>query len=300
MDLRFLGGVKITRHFPLMLNEFAKLGVLDDIVRAGYKNQEGLTFRTPAGGSDQVLARIPPGKASKGSIDYGVQVGQPKLVEILRRHAKQLPKFQIRYDARFVGLHEDNDFVHVEVCNQAGTESTFFSAQHVVACDGASSPVRKALDIPFEGFTWDDWRFLAINLRYDFDRYGYPAANHVIDAEDWAVVVRASNQEEGLWRIATGISPEIPVEEIEKHLPAKLERLLPGPRPLKYEIVAVNPYWAHERVASTYRSGRVVLCGDSAHVCFFIERRNRIILLMLMVPVGEQSTHGIRTQHRSC
>lgn len=254
-----------------MLNEFAKLGVLDDVVRAGYKNQEGLTFRTPAGGSDQVLAKIPPGKASKGSIDYGVQVGQPKVVEIFRRHAQQLPKFQIRYDARFVGLHEDSYFVHVEVCNQAGTESTFFSAQHVVACDGASSPVRKALEIPFEGFTWDDWRFLAINILYDFDLYGYPGANHVIDSEDWAVVARASNQKDGLWRIATGISPDIPIEEIEKHLPAKLERLLPGPRPLKYEIVAVNPYWAHERVASSYRSGRVVLCGDSAHVRFSIQ-----------------------------
>lgn len=275
-----------------MLNEFAKLGVLDDVVRAGYKNQEGLTFRTPAAGSNEILAKIPPGKMSQGSIDYGVQVGQPKLVEILREHAQQLPKFQIRYDARFVNLHEDNDFVHVEVRNQADTASTFLSAQHVVACDGASSSVRKALDIPFEGFTWDDWRFLAINLRYDFDKYGYPAANHVIDSEDWAVVVRASNREEGLWRIATGISPEIPIEDIKKHLPEKLERLLPGPRPLEYEIVAVNPYWAHERVVSSYRSGRVVLCGDSAHVCFSKKQRGRIrfralcILPVLMILVG--------------
>lgn len=197
-----------------MLNEFAKLGILEDVVRAGYKNQEGLTFRTPAGGSDKVLAKIPPGRTNEGTIDYGVQVGQPKLVEILRQHAQQLPKFQIRYDARFVDLHEDQDFVHVEVRNQAGTESTFLSAQHVVACDGASSAVRKTLNIPFEGFTWDDWRFLAINLRFDFDRFGYPAANHVIDSEDWAVVVRASNKQEGLWRITTGISPDIPIEEI--------------------------------------------------------------------------------------
>lgn len=258
-----------------MLTEFEKLGLLDDVVRAGYKNQEGLTFRTPAGGSDKVLAKIPPGKTSAGSIDYGVQVGQPELVKILRRHAQQVPKFQLRYGARFVGLQEDDDSVRVEVRNQADAESTFISAKYVVACDGASSPVRKALGIPFEGFTWDDWRFLAINIRYDFDKYGYPGANHVIDSEDWAVIARASNQSEGLWRIATGISAKIPTDEIEKHLAAKLEKLLPGPRPLKYEIDAVSPYWAHERVASRFRSGRVVLCGDSAHVGFSLRSRKK-------------------------
>ncbi len=240
---------------------------MEDVIKAGYKNQDGLCFRTPAGGSDKVLAKIPPGKAPEGSIDFGIQLGQPRLAEIIRTHAKQCSEFSIQYNTRFVGLQEEGDIVNVEATTSSGGKK-FFAAHFVLGCDGASSPVRKVLDIPFEGFTWDDWRFLAINIRYDFEKHGYPAANHVIHPEDWAVVVRASNKEEGLWRIATGIRPDIPVEEIEQHLPAKLERLLPGPRPLKYEIVAVNPYWAHERVASTFTSGRVALCGDAAHVCF--------------------------------
>lgn len=250
-----------------MLHEFAKIGIMEDVIKAGYKNQDGLCFRTPAGGSDKVLAKIPPGKAPEGSIDFGIQLGQPRLAEIIRTHAKQCSEFSIQYNTRFVGLQEEGDIVNVEATTSSGGKK-FFAAHFVLGCDGASSPVRKVLDIPFEGFTWDDWRFLAINIRYDFEKHGYPAANHVIHPEDWAVVVRASNKEEGLWRIATGIRPDIPVEEIEQHLPAKLERLLPGPRPLKYEIVAVNPYWAHERVASTFTSGRVALCGDAAHVCF--------------------------------
>ncbi|KAF7507274.1 hypothetical protein GJ744_010708 [Endocarpon pusillum] len=134
---------------------------------------------------------------------------------------------------------------------------------------GATEPPLQSEELsasPFEGYTWHDWRFLAINLRYDFTKYGYPAAHHVLDPEDWAVIVRASNVEEGLWRIATGIRPDIPVQEIEKHIPAKLERLLPGPWPLEYELVAVSPYWAHERVAKTYRSGRVIPCGDAVHI----------------------------------
>lgn len=258
---------RVRRHFPIVLHEFEKAGILDEVVEAGYKNQEGLCFRTPAGGSNKVLAKIPPGKSSSGCIDYGVQLGQPRLAEIIRRRAQHYPNLTIHYDTRFTSLCEEDDFVKVEAASTANAQVQLFSARFVVACDGASSPVRKALGIPFEGYTWEDWRFLAINIRYDFDKHGYPAANHVIDPEDWAVIVRASNEKEGLWRIATGLGPDIPVEEIAQHLPAKLERILPGPRPLKYEVVACNPYWAHERVAKTFRSGRVVLCGDAAHVC---------------------------------
>jgi 2-polyprenyl-6-methoxyphenol hydroxylase-like FAD-dependent oxidoreductase len=249
-----------------VLHEFEKLGILDEVVEAGYKNQEGLCFRTPAGGTNRVLAKIPPGQAPQGEIDFGVQLGQPKLANIIRRHALACPTFTIKYNTRFVDVQEHDDFITLETQQAQSGENVFYTAQFAVACDGASSAVRKCLDIPFEGFTWEDWRFLAINIKYDFAKHGYPAANHVIDPEDWAVIVRASKKEERLWRIATGIDPKIPVDEIGQHLPAKLEKLLPGPRPLKYEIVAVNPYWAHERVAETFTSGRVVLCGDAAHV----------------------------------
>jgi hypothetical protein len=49
-----------------------------------------------------------------------------------------------------------------------------------------------------------------------------------------------------------GIDPKIPADEIRAWLPDKLEKLLPGLQPLKYEIVHASPYWAH---------GRVVLAG---------------------------------------
>ncbi|CAF9943727.1 MAG: hypothetical protein ALECFALPRED_001152 [Alectoria fallacina] len=217
------------------------------------------------GGSNKVLARIPPGKVSQGSIDYVVQFGQSKLADIIRRRAREYSEFSVEYKTRFVGLKEESDFVNVESSTADG-KTKHYSARFVVGCDGASSPVRKALDISFDGYTWNDWRFLAINIRYDFAKHGYPAANHVIDSEDWAVIVRASNVEVGLWRVATGIRTDVPVGEIEKHVAAKLERLLPGPRPLEYELVGLNPYWAHERVAKTFHSGRVILCGDAAHI----------------------------------
>jgi 2-polyprenyl-6-methoxyphenol hydroxylase-like FAD-dependent oxidoreductase len=253
------------RNFPIVLNEFAKVGILDEVVAAGFKNSEGLCFRTPYCGTNKVLAKIPPGKSPNSSVDYGVQLSQAKLCAIIRKHALQSPNFSIRYNTRYVSHQEDGDLVHVQAESSTAGAVTL-SAPFVVACDGANSAVRKFLQIPFEGFTWKDWQFVAVNIYYDFAKHGYPAANHVIDPEDWAVIVRASNEKEGLWRIAMGMPPDLKPSEVEPYVVAKVERLMPGPRPLDYEIEAISPYWAHEKAARSFRAGRVVLCGDAAHV----------------------------------
>lgn len=269
---------------------------MEDVVAAGYKNSEGLCFRTPACGSNQVLAQIPPGQAPTGSIDYGVQVSQAKLCTIIRKHAlKQAPFFSLRYNTRYISHQEDeNDasgLVRVEVESYASAsaaakgitgEVTTIAARFVAACDGANSAVRESLKIPFEGFTWKDWRFVAVNIYYDFAKHGYPAANHVVDPENWAVIVRASSVEEGLWRIAMGIPTDVQTDDIDDYVTAKVERLLPGPRPFSYKIEAISPYWAHEKVIQSFRSGRVVFCGDSAHVSP-PQHEKRLVLLTMLV-----------------
>jgi hypothetical protein len=104
---------------------------------------------------------------------------------------------------------------------------------------------------------------VATNVIYPFDQYGYGVANMLIDKEDWAVIAQLDKD---MWRVAYGEPGHLSEREILKRLPEKYERLLPGPRPLKYEVVNANPYWAHQRVAEEFRVGRVVLCGDAAHV----------------------------------
>jgi 3-(3-hydroxy-phenyl)propionate hydroxylase len=43
-----------------------------------------------------------------------------------------------------------------------------------------------------------------------------------------------------------------------------MQSFFPSPRP--YEIVHRNLYVTHQRVAETFREGRVLLAGDAAHV----------------------------------
>jgi 3-(3-hydroxy-phenyl)propionate hydroxylase len=45
---------------------------------------------------------------------------------------------------------------------------------------------------------------------------------------------------------------------------ARLQKFFPASKP--YEVVHRNLYVTHQRVASTFRKGRVLLAGDSAHV----------------------------------
>jgi 3-(3-hydroxy-phenyl)propionate hydroxylase len=45
---------------------------------------------------------------------------------------------------------------------------------------------------------------------------------------------------------------------------ARMQKFFPAPR--SYEIVHRNLYVTHQRVAATFRKGRVLLAGDSAHV----------------------------------
>jgi 3-(3-hydroxy-phenyl)propionate hydroxylase len=44
----------------------------------------------------------------------------------------------------------------------------------------------------------------------------------------------------------------------------RLQKFFPSSQP--YEIVHRNLYTTHQRVASTFRQGRILLAGDSAHV----------------------------------
>ncbi|MGZ3326356.1 MAG: FAD-dependent oxidoreductase, partial [Xanthobacteraceae bacterium] len=45
---------------------------------------------------------------------------------------------------------------------------------------------------------------------------------------------------------------------------ARIQSFFPSPRP--YDIVHRNLYVTHQRVAETFRKGRVLLAGDAAHV----------------------------------
>ncbi|TKX21882.1 FAD-binding domain-containing protein 33 [Elsinoe australis] len=245
-----------------------KVGVYQDLEEAGFKNKEGIAFRESYAKGGEILAQLKMSLVPEGAVKFdfaGIHLGQHALATILLSHCQRYSNFKILWGHRFVGVQQsdENEPVTVTAVGQLGEK--FFTCDHLVGADGAGSAVRRALCIPFEGFTWQDFRFVASNVKYDFDGLGgFTTANMIVDEEDWAVIAR-TGPGDAPWRVALGVRTDVPESEILKQLPGKYERLFPGPRPLKYELVSANPYWAHQRVASKFKVGKVVLCGDAAH-----------------------------------
>jgi len=253
---------------PIVLHEMEQVGLVDDLIKAGHVNREGISFREPLAKGGKVMGALKMSQVPEGSVKYdfaGVHLGQHSVAEILLQHCQRQPTFEIKWKHRFAGARQTTPDKPIDVITVTPEGEKFFSCQYLVGCDGAGSAVRRSLCIPFEGFTWNDFRFVSTNVKYDFEKYGFTTANMVVDEEDWAVIAR-TGPGDAPWRVTFGVRTDVAESEILKQLPEKYERLLPGPRPLKYHLVSANPYWAHQRCAKTWKVGNILLCGDAGHV----------------------------------
>lgn len=141
------------------------------------------------------------------------------------------------------------------------------AAPWVIGCDGAGSAVRISQNIEFEGYTWPE-RFLLIHTKEDFsDLYG--RVNFIADGPKWQLVVRipyGPGPDDWLFRVVSSVPEGMDVAEAASPdaLQENLRRLRPGKS--EFPVANWSIYNVHQRVAKTYRQGRVLLVGDAAHV----------------------------------
>ncbi|GGX95597.1 FAD-dependent oxidoreductase [Massilia dura] len=189
---------------------------------------------------------------------FTLHFGQNRLAELILRHFLAFDGTAMRWNTRFIGAEQSADAVQLSV-EVDGVGATM-DADWVIGADGARSSVRKALGIEFEGFTWPD-TFMATNLYFDFEKYGYAASNMVAAGEDWHVIAKIDDQH--LWRIAYGEDSDLSEEQRLARIRERYRNFLP--RNASFELERANSYRVHQRSANTYRKGRVLLAGDAAH-----------------------------------
>jgi 2-polyprenyl-6-methoxyphenol hydroxylase-like FAD-dependent oxidoreductase len=86
----------------------------------------------------------------------------------------------------------------------------------------------------------------------------------VSDPVNWAFIIQINKN--GLWRLAYGEDASLPPDGVRERMSAHCQAILPDPvQP--YELESISSYRIHERCASTFRAGRVLLAGDAAHIC---------------------------------
>jgi len=192
---------------------------------------------------------------------YRLQCEQFKLVDWTHRRLAAIPGAQLLFSHAVADVRPSEDEVVVRADTPDGER--VFKADFVIAADGGRSAVRKALDIDFEGFTYPE-HFLVAGTRFDF-RARMPdicSVNYTADPEEWYLLLQIPD----MWRIVlpvdAGREPEDAVREAS--IQSSLHNLLPRREP--YEIVVRAIYRVSQRVAATYRKGRVFLAGDAAHI----------------------------------
>ncbi len=235
------------------LRTFQTAGVVDEVLQHTVPHQQ-LVF-VDAKGRD--LARLAP---PTGEFGWPRRNGfvQPLADRVLLEGLDRFGSVEVQWSARVTGVAQDDEGVALAVSHPAGDRTV--RARYVVGADGGSSATRKGLGLAFEGTSASaDW--LVIDLRND--PLGRPGAYVWADPERPFVSISIPH---GIRRFEFMLKPgETEANAMtDEFVTRLLEPFVPSTAPV--DIIRRRVYTHHSRMASSFRSGRVFLVGDAAHV----------------------------------
>jgi 3-(3-hydroxy-phenyl)propionate hydroxylase len=195
---------------------------------------------------------------------FVVQCEQHKLANLALARLQAMPNVTVKLGSELTGFAQDGSGITAQLNSADGQET--LHGRYLVGCDGGRSGIRKDLKIEFEGYTHPE-RFIVLTTPFDFATEGFCFRNYLSGPGEWANLFKVTGDDgRGYWR---AVFPTRIGETDEQALSeAAVQERLQGIRPKgqPYEVVHRNIYNVHQRVASSFRGGRVVLAGDSAHV----------------------------------
>lgn len=186
----------------------------------------------------------------------------------MARHAYEMLKsedlLEIEFSHQVVDIAQDDD--GVEVVSETPDGRISHRGAYLIGADGGRSSVRDIAAFPFPGFTWPEL-FVVVSTYYDFAEHGFTPNAYIADPDDWCAIFKMPGTEKGeLWRFAYGADPDIPDEQLlaDDAVEERMQRFVA--RDVAYEFAYRSTYRVHQRVAETFRKGRVLLAGDAAHI----------------------------------
>jgi len=194
---------------------------------------------------------------------YRLQCEQQAYCELLEaRLGSSASGCIIERSVEVLDVCSKEDLVSVEIQDLNGGR-TRLECDWLIGADGARSAVRRAVGIAFEGSTYPETTILA-TTHFPFERHleGLTHVNYCWAPEGTFSLLRLPQ----LWRVSLYADAGESVDEAlrPEAVRAKLERIADFPK--SEEILEIRAYRTHQRLASTYRSRRVLLAGDAAHL----------------------------------
>ncbi|GBG40183.1 bifunctional 3-(3-hydroxy-phenyl)propionate/3-hydroxycinnamic acid hydroxylase [Mycobacterium montefiorense] len=165
---------------------------------------------------------------------------------------------EVRWSHPMTTCEETADAVTVELGGE-GDPSTV-RARYVVGCDGGRSMTRRVMGVSFDGTT-SSTRWLVVDIAND--PLGHPNSEVGADPERPYASISIAH---GIRRFEFMIHADETDEQAED--PAFLEQMLARmvPRPDRVDVIRRRVYTHHSRIAGAFRSGRLLLAGDAAHL----------------------------------
>jgi 2-polyprenyl-6-methoxyphenol hydroxylase-like FAD-dependent oxidoreductase len=232
-----------------------QIGIAQALVAAGVE-VDALNFW--AGG--RRAARVPIRRIGQGDSPFPFPLILPQDVHerLLIKHLEDIG-VKVERSIEVTRVEQDEQRVRA-VLTRDGAEE-IVEAAYIAGCDGASSTVREQLGIGFPGGTYSGVFYVA-----DVDASGpvVDGSVHVdIEDQDFAIVFPLKAGERvrlvGLLRDGADLDREMSFDDVRGRAIAHLQ----------LHVAAVrwfSTYRVHHRVADRFRSGRIFLLGDAAHI----------------------------------
>lgn len=177
------------------------------------------------------------------------------LLEDLRRHGGD-----VAYQTSVVSLRQDDACVTAEIRHPDGRSETV-EARYACGCDGASSLVREALGLGFEGGTYPH-RFFVADVVAD----GPLGEGELgLCATELGFLAFFPMPGDRHYRIV-GIVPPAAADDPEPGLESVRENVERDSGMIIRDCAWFATYRVHHRVAAAFRRGRVFLLGDAGHI----------------------------------
>ena len=190
---------------------------------------------------------------------YTLAIPQTITDRLLAEHAAELGA-EIRRGRELVGLSQDDDAVTAELA-----DGTQVRSRYLVGCDGGRSTVRKLLGVGFPG---EPSRVETLLGEVELTEPPQSLAAIVADVRKTQLRFGAVPLGDGVYRV---VAPAEGVAE-DRAVPPSLEELKQQVRKFAgTDFGAHSPRWLSRfgdatRLAERYRTGRVLLAGDAAHI----------------------------------
>jgi 2-polyprenyl-6-methoxyphenol hydroxylase-like FAD-dependent oxidoreductase len=192
-----------------------------------------------------------------------INIGQDTLERVLCTHF-EAGGGAVHFGHQVVGAEEAGDQARLAILDPAGSQiSADFDV--VLACDGASSPVRRALGIEMEGPA-SLMRIASAYFKADLAPYlgdDMGPVHFILNGDVRGAIIGFDLDR--IWALMSPMSADKGPDDFTSPVMEELIRRAIGDPQVPLEMIAVGSWNLSAQVAAQFRKGRFFLVGDSAH-----------------------------------